>query len=108
MTDYGYELLWAVLGHAWALGAKADVPESSRRFWQTENAKGERPKTTIIRQAILERLESNSNARANEIHNELIESPPAGLSTEDIKDINQSTFDSIVSRARRSLRKTQG
>jgi hypothetical protein len=103
-----YELLWAVLGHAWALGAKADVPESSRRFWQTENAKGERPKTTIIRQAILERLESNSNARANEIHNELIESPPAGLSTEDIKDINQSTFDSIVSRARRSLRKTQG
>jgi hypothetical protein len=36
MADYGYELLWKVLNHTWALGAKADVPESSRSFWASK------------------------------------------------------------------------
>jgi hypothetical protein len=29
MADHGYEILLGLLGHTWALGAKADVPESS-------------------------------------------------------------------------------
>jgi hypothetical protein len=44
MADYGYELLWAVLGHARALGAKADVPESARSFVASQNGKG-KPKS---------------------------------------------------------------
>jgi hypothetical protein len=105
MADYGHELLWAVLGHAWALGAKADVPESSRSFWQSERAKGERPKTSILNKAILEKLELNPRARANLIHKELIGNPPPGISADEINAINQITFDSIVSRVRGPLLK---
>jgi hypothetical protein len=67
--------------------------------------KGERQKTAKIKAAIRKNLEPNPKARANLIHRELIKNPPPGLSAEEIKAINQITFDSIVSRVRGPLLK---
>jgi hypothetical protein len=55
-VEYGYEKLYELVSWAWALGAKADVPESADSYVHSRHAKGERP-LKPINKAILDLLQ---------------------------------------------------
>jgi hypothetical protein len=88
-TDYGYEKLCGILGWAFAMGSKADLPDSAMSAIMAEIAKGKRPPNPIDKK----------------IMNELLKKTPRNLIAKRLKQPDNNAFKQRVSRVRKKLPK---